>query len=118
MPTSRPSRSPRRLPRRLLKVASLGLAGLIAGLLAGCNSSSLSASLGQQQPSPDTTLTASRRIESLEVHRIPTLRHAPVPHYARPVSRQAYAAVNMPDPALTNFYPTGHYNPALSNISQ
>ena len=87
---TRPSTS---TTRRILKVASLGIAGLIAGLLAGCSASSLHL-FAFDRPAAEPTLTASRRVESLETKRIPAIRRAPVPHYTHPVppnTRQAYA---------------------------
>ena len=110
-PSSRPSRT----ARRLLKVAGLGVAGLIAGLLAGCSSSGLHFfnRLASEQP----TLTASRRIENLESKRIPALRHAPLPHYNRPMTPGPHqAALGQPDPTLTAAnYHSGHYSYAISS---
>ncbi len=108
--------------RRILKVASLGLAGLIAGLLAGC-SPSIVHLFAFDQPAPDTTLTASRRVENLETRRIPALRHAPVPHYTHPVppnTREAFALSGEADDAqnLAVRYPASRYNDDSFDITE
>jgi len=117
MPSSRtarptPGSRPNRTARRLIKVAGLGIAGLIAGLLAGCSSSGLH--LFDRLASEQPTLTASRRIENIESKRTPTFRHAPLPHYNRPVPQgTSQASEDLPPThlAATNYHP-GHYSSA------
>lgn len=109
--------------RRILKVASLGIAGLIAGLLAGCSSSVLHLFAFDQSAAPDTTLTASRRVENLETRQIPALRHAPVPHYTHPVppnTRQAFALSGQADGGqnLAARNPAGRYNDDSVEITE
>lgn len=114
-----PSTKPTRTARRLLKIASLGLAGFLAGLLAGCSSSSLHLF---DAPSAQNTLTATRITDNPDYPpAIPTLRHAPVPHYVQPLpqraNREAYAIVSQIDPDHTlATYPTGRYLPGPSRI--
>jgi hypothetical protein len=107
-PPSRPSKT----TRRLLKVASLGLAGFIAGLLSGCSASGLNLF---HHTAADPTLTASRRVENLDVKPSPAFRHAPEPHYNQPAAaspRQANAMRTAAPPPTSDVL----YNPDLAEV--
>jgi hypothetical protein len=110
----RPTPTPRSsgTARRLLKVASLGLAGLIAGLLSGCSASGFTFF---HHAAADPTLTASRRVENLDVKPSPAFRHAPVPHYTQPTAQPARQSNAMRTGGSVPA-PVGFYNPDLAEV--
>ncbi len=79
-----PSLIPARTVHRLIKVASLGLAGLIAGLLGGCSSTNSVARFSSWHSG--STLTATRRLQTLDYRRTPEFRRAPAPHHTQPAT--------------------------------
>ncbi|MDQ2834407.1 MAG: hypothetical protein M3Y50_11790 [Acidobacteriota bacterium] len=92
-----------RTARRLLKIASLGLAGLLAGLLTGCtqhNTVAANSSLRSSGFSSASTDNLSPLSESLDAHRIPSLRHPPS------TRRLEYGSVPSSHPQLMPVYRT------------